>query len=260
MRLGHRWSDRVRLSAAGLEFHLSNWLDFTPRAKASRYQIRLSGIREIYLRRRSGDFFVFHEVFTSRCYALPDVVVPESPQIVVDLGANIGLTTLFLSDRFPRASYVCVEPNPENLALLRRNLSFLDHRLEVLNAAVSDRLGEARFSDSEWSWGGHLVADGRATRSVQCITLDEIISRCRLGSIDVLKVDVEGAEREIFSGAPAWLKKVRCVVIELHNDYSFADFQRDIMAEGFDAFQPGSPVGNPMILALPAAKLRDSWN
>jgi FkbM family methyltransferase len=250
-RLGSRWSDRLALMMAGLEFHLSSLFGLPPEMVPTRYRIRLSsGIREIGLRRRSGDFFIFHEIFTCRCYNLPERVVPASPAVIVDLGANIGLATLFLADRFRGATHVCVEPNPGNLALLRTNVSFLGDRVTIVEGAASARPGEARFFDSAWSWGGHLVADGPSSRSVRCVTVDEVMAAYRLEAIDVLKVDIEGAEREIFSPGPAWLPKAGFVMIELHNGYSVQEFRADVASSGFRVLEPGSEFGNAIVVAF----------
>src|SRR5262249_8397217 len=127
-------------------------------------------------------------------------------------------------------------------------------------AAVSDRRGEARFADSEWSWGGHLAVDGPSTRSVQCITLEDIISDYKIETIDILKVDIEGAEKVIFAGQVSWLKKIGCIIIELHNGYSLTDFSADLASMGFHVLPPGSVFGNEMVLAIPAMTARVNGN
>jgi FkbM family methyltransferase len=252
-RLGSGWSDRLALAGAGLEFHLSNFLGLLPNSRASRFRIRLrEGLRNIQLRRRSGDFFVFHEIFTHGYYDLPDNLVPAIPAVVVDLGANIGLATVFLADRFPGARHVCVEPNPANVVLLRANTSFLGNRVTVLEGAAAGRSGKAGFFDSNWSGGGHLVADGPSSRSVTCMTPDDIMSMYRIDRIDILKVNIEGAEREMFAQAPDWLPKVECVLIELHNGYSVDEFRADVGSNGFRVFEPGSNLGNAIAVALRA--------
>jgi FkbM family methyltransferase len=210
----------------------------------------LNDARTIQLRRRSGDFFVFHEVFTSLCYDLPERLVPSQPKVIVDLGANIGLTTLFLACRFPAARHICVEPNPFNVAILRQNLSFLEERLDVVEAAVSEQSGRAAFDDTSWTWGGHLVDTGLSTRSVVCTTVDELMTTLGIQTIDILKVDIEGAEKQMFAHRPSWLASVRCVIVELHGDYSVNAFETDIACAGFDVLRPGSQFGNSMIVAV----------
>jgi FkbM family methyltransferase len=256
LRLGAGWKDRFALVIAGLEFHLSNLFSLPPKTTASSYRIRLTdGTRDIRLRRRTGDFFIFHELFTNRYYDLPDSLVPAAPEVIVDLGANIGLATLVLADRFPGARHVCVEPNPGNLPLLRANLSFLGDRVAILEGAASHRSGEARFFDSDWTGGGRLVADGPSSRSVRCLTLAEIMSAYRIDAIDILKINIEGAEEGMFSLAPGWLSKVGCILIELHNGYSLHEFRADVASSGFRVFEPGSDLENGIVIAVRAGSV-----
>jgi FkbM family methyltransferase len=223
-----------------------------PAPAATRYRIQLPDLRNIQLRRRSGDFFIFHEIFTDGYYELPAGLVPPAPAVIVDLGANIGLATLFLAARFPGARHVCVEPNPANVALLRANGSFLGGRLTIVEGAAFARSGEARFADSNWSGGGHLVENGASSRAVRCVTVDEILSTFGLEAIDILKVNIEGAEKEMFSRAPAWLSKVGCIMIELHNGYSADDFRADVAPHGFRVLRTGSAFGNAVVVAVRA--------
>lgn len=249
IRIGDRWIDKLKLALAGLEFHASNLLRWKPALKPSHFRIRWNDVHEIYLRRRSGDIFIFHEIFAFRCYSLPDIVDSKSARVVVDLGANIGLTSLFWTRSFPHVRFVCVEPNPSNANLLRRNLSFLGSRLKVIEAAVSDVPGNLPFLDSNWSWGGRLVVDGPGDRSVRCLTFDQIMEESEIDAVDVLKVDIEGAERQLLSGRPAWLDKVSCVIAELHQGYSLRQFSVDLGSKGFTIAEPES-LGNPMVIAF----------
>src|SRR5262245_37509148 len=111
-RYGYRWTDRANLCVATMEFHLANLIRWAPRAASTCYRLRLSDTREVNLRRRSGDIFIFHEVFTCGCYQVALRFVPQSSGRIIDLGANVGLTSLWLANHFPEAAFVCVEPNP----------------------------------------------------------------------------------------------------------------------------------------------------
>jgi hypothetical protein len=78
------------------------------------------------------------------------------------------------------------------------------------------------------------------------------MAMCRIDRIDILKVNIEGAEREMFADAPDWLSKVGCVLIELHNGYSFHEFRADVASNAFRVFEPGSDLGNAIAVALRA--------
>ncbi len=258
-RLGATWRDRVRLTGATLEFHAANLTGSAGRAAEpvpGRYCIRLqSGATDLWLRRRSGDIFILHETFTCAAYRIPHTWLGQV-RTVVDLGANIGLATLFFAQLFPDARYVCVEPNPANAALLRQNTGWMGSRADVVEAAVGARSGQVSFDDSGWSWGGHIAETGRPGRSVRCCTLDEIVCTSNIGHIDLLKIDIEGAERDVLRSSGASLRKVGMIVIELHGDYVVADFARDVAPFGFTVIPPGSQTGNGMPLAVAADVLQ----
>ncbi len=253
LKLGANYSTRARLAAATLQFHLSNFMNWDQRRADTavvNYRVELeNGKTDFWLRPRTGDFFILHEIFTNTCYRLPEALV-ERAATIMDLGANIGMTTLFFSQYFPDAKYICVEPNPANTAVLRRNLSSLGDRAEVIEAAISDSSGQSTFDDSGWSWGGHLIDNADSGRPIRCCTVDQILAESRVGTIDLLKVDVEGAERRIFRNTPAWLARVRCMIVELHDGYSLSDFERDVFPAGFTIVPAGSAYGNSMVMAV----------
>jgi FkbM family methyltransferase len=186
-------------------FHASNFRARRSTAKAREYRLRLrEEEHRVSLRTSGGDFFVFHEVFLDRCYAL-SFLKPSQVETVVDLGAHIGLTTLFYYAQFPQARFVCVEPNPHNVELLRKNLRALGSRAQVVAGAVSGRTGLLTFDFSGRSWEGKLVSQpsGAGVR-VRGYTVEEILRGHALPTISILKVDVEGAEASMFEAPAGW--------------------------------------------------------
>lgn len=252
IRLGAGWLDRARLAAATLDFHAANLagLQSRDRQEAAPYRVRLGKETvDLWLRRRTGDFFILHEIFTCAIYRIPEKWVGRM-ETVVDLGANVGLTTQFFAQFFPEARYVCVEPNPANTKVLRRNVAWLGTRAEVIEAAVTDYSGQTAFDDAQPSYDGHIAPAGQTGRMVRCCTLEEIVTSCGLDRIDLLKIDIEGAEREVLRSSAACLRKVGTIIIELHGNYSLSDFEKDVAPLGFSVIAPGSRHGNAMVVAV----------
>src|SRR5207248_4046653 len=129
-------------------------------------------------------------VFGTDCYDIPRRFVGK-PRVVVDLGANVGLSTLYLHRAYGPATYVCVEPSPANFELLKRNAGTLSQSVTLLNGAVSDAGGSARFNPGKWSWGGQLDQGSPNAYEVRCYTMEEIFESAGIERIDVLKVDIE---------------------------------------------------------------------
>jgi FkbM family methyltransferase len=253
LRMGASVSSRLHLVANTLRFHLRNMVRSVPPAAdpgAARYRIRIAGrCVDLYLRTTSGDLFIYHEIFATQCYAVPPTLLPDA-QIIVDLGANVGLATLFYADRFKGARFVCVEPDPRNVPLLRKNVAWLGERVLVIDGAVRSLPGMGSFDDTSWSWGGQLQPEGRGGRPVRCFTLDEIMALARLDRIDLLKVDIENGVEDLFRANNRWLDRVRLIVVELTARYPFDQFARDVSPYGFRVLHENSPEGNQMIMAV----------
>jgi FkbM family methyltransferase len=250
--IGVNLSSKLRLLLDTLRFHISNHKSRNCHQSLLQrtYSVRLGKrIIDICLRIYSGDIFIFHEVFLHPCYIIPQIYLSQVTSIV-DLGANIGLTTIFFAAQFPEARCVCVEPDASNLQILKQNLAWLEDRVQIVEGAVSDRSGPAMFDTSGWSWGGHLSGPKEAGQPVQCYTIDEILASSGMSTVDIVKIDIEGAEKLLFSGNNDWLQRVRVIIIELHGDYSEQDFQNDMREAGFTVFPPDRARGNRMLLAV----------
>lgn len=243
--------DRMRLSFTTLQFHAANALKSRPRNEdaAKRYRLRLqSDMVELSLRSRSGDVFIFHEVFNWSVYSIPKSLCTHA-EWIVDLGANIGLASMYLNQFFPSAKYVCVEPDQDNLRLLKRNLAFLGERVTFLEGAVSDEPGTAHFTRGQ-TWGGRLGGENGETVRVTKYTVDQILALANFPRIDILKIDIEGEERKVFHNNNGWLKKVALIIMELHGDYTIDNLKSDLAPKGFEILPPDSIHGNRMIMAF----------
>lgn len=140
------------------------------------------------------------------------------PATIVDLGANIGLATRFLAHKYPEATIIAVEPDQENVILLKKNLE--GHgRCHVIQAAVWPVDGTVELERDGLRHSAFRVkeaADHEGT--VEAITIPHIMRKFNLERIGLLKIDIEGAEREIFDAKDlAWLDRVDRIAIELHD-------------------------------------------
>jgi len=135
----------------------------------------------------------------------------STPSVVLDLGANIGAFALSARRRWPNARIICYEPEPDNFGLLCRNIA--EAGVEAHQSALW-----APGVDRVW-----LVPQGGKTASsateglleAPAVCLDKVIAE--LGSVDLLKIDVEGAEVDILLDAsPATLSQIEVIVGEFH--------------------------------------------
>jgi len=217
-----------------LRFHVANYLHIKPSSsKAFCVNIKLgpNSVTSLWLRPIHGDLFIFFEVLSGRCYLLPDkLLMPEAVRCIVDCGANIGITSLFFASRYRNATIYSVEPHPANFALLQQNVKGQPRIVPINAAIVGLPCPSVHFSTERPAWGNRIETSGVGLE-VPAITISQLCEMHTVDRLDLLKIDIEGAEREVFNHAD-FLSRVALGVIELHGDYSFANFAGDVSSWG----------------------------
>jgi FkbM family methyltransferase len=178
--------------------------------------IRLAGVqRPLVIRPRTTDRFVFEQIFLDGEYDLPDCI---RPAFIVDAGANVGFASILFANRYPDAMIVALEPEADNYRALVRNTSEYPQILPMRAALWSK--AEPLFLDAtedSWSCRVRTPLKGEAG-GVSGIAMQELLKIHGQSSIDILKMDIEGAEREVFnSDCHSWLSRTGTLVIELHD-------------------------------------------
>ena len=201
-------SDTLRLS-----FSRSHGREMTVRLRPSGH--------EISLRAGTSDVDCLEKVFVQREYESP---FRTAPRIIVDAGANVGMATLFFAGEFPAAKIVAIEPEQSNFKVLQRNCRGLAN-VTLLNAALWGNERSLQIDDSSAEKWGFEVSEKSSgavngSQSVAAVTIPRLMKSIGAGRIDILKLDIEGAEREVFNaGADAWLGQVDQIIIELHDRF-----------------------------------------
>lgn len=138
------------------------------------------------------------------------------PRTIVDAGANIGVMSALFLSLWPEARVIAVEPEPSNAALLRRNLEPYGGGAEVLEAALWPRRAPLAICEGQ-SRGADAYQVAEADGRVASVTPADLIERSG-GRIDLLKVDIESAELDLFQAEDrSWLDHVGTLAIELHD-------------------------------------------
>ena len=178
--------------------------------------LRLPGyLHPIHLRNSKGDFISFREIFFKKEYNL-DLPVNIKPTVIIDAGANIGLTSVYFANLFPNAKIICIEPDQENFACVIKNVSAYKN-IMPLNKALWHSNEMLSISNKGFGDRGFMIEVGE-NKTTKGISLGELIQQHNLSHIDILKIDIEGSEKEVFSsGYENWLPKTKYLVIELHD-------------------------------------------
>jgi FkbM family methyltransferase len=210
----------------------------------------------------------------SRDALIKDLIAPDAKsQVVFDVGAHRGESVKFLRGLFPNAVIHSFEPLPASFEVLR---SVGDARTHAHNIALSDLDGEIEFFENKISHTNSMFrvnqqsedslffAERRKTgtaidpgtfnvaRRVPSMKLSTFCERNGIGHIDLLKIDVQGAERKVLDGAGEFLKHVDSVILEImFFDYyehqgSFLEIETVLQPAGFRLFSISEVSNNPM--------------
>jgi FkbM family methyltransferase len=159
-----------------------------------------------------GHLMSFEEVLIENIYEFSRV--PFSPDLIVDCGAHIGLFSLIAGLRYPSAELIAFEPNTSNFNMARLQLARFADRLRLVEAAVWTENGEGRLLFEE-SNSGYLTDKSQRGQCVRLINLrDE--AALWLGRRLLLKMDIEGAERDVLPHVIDRLPDQCVIFFEVH--------------------------------------------
>ena len=136
----------------------------------------------------------------------------SEPQWMIDAGAYIGDTSAYFLSRFPSLKIIALEPHTKNYEIACKNLTPYGERVVLLNKGLW-------VKDQKVNFGGDFSgASIRDTGSeIDCISLPSIMEQFSIPKINILKMDIEGAEEAIFSTKPEeWLERIDLLIIEIH--------------------------------------------
>ena len=169
----------------------------------------------IYCRSGLSDLGVVFDTFVGRYHLPPDTLHPVNT--ILDLGSNIGLTMAHYAALYPRARILGVELDGANCELCRKNIELFGDRSKVMHAAVWHEPGEIRYGGARESGYAIVTGEGKGIKStVRAVSVESLIDELDVPVVDFMKVDIEGAEKEVLRNAEAWIHRVRCLKVEVH--------------------------------------------
>jgi len=191
-----------------------------------------TGTRQLYFRQKSSDETVIDQILVRQQYDLRRLrraaelfgyVQRQQANglrpLVVDAGANIGASAIYFAGNLQNALIVAIEPSLENFKLLCKNVEGVN--VQPVHAAISCAGGRANVLDpgeGHWGYRTRPIADGDSGAStVARITVNEIYSSHAGFFPFIVKIDVEGAEWDLFSGNTEWVARTPIIIVELHD-------------------------------------------
>ena len=170
-----------------------------------------------FLRNNGTDAGIFGQVFIDRQYQYP---VNFEPKTIIDAGANIGLSALYFAHRFPQASVVALEPDKNNFDIAVQNTNACS-RIKILNKGIWDKNTFLEIIDSTVTNDAFMVKESQVptANSIEATDINSIVEQEGWNSIDILKIDIEGSEKELFAANyEKWLPMTKMIFVEIHDD------------------------------------------
>ena len=216
----NRWKSLINtdLKKAGLNWFKVRALKYSPDGKDGIFELRG---RKIHFKSGKELLYSLKEIYIDETYKIS--FDTESPYIL-DCGANIGLSILYLKELFPGARITGFEPDDSNFALLQKNVGGLD-QVTLVKKAVWKESGIIQFA-SEGSLSSKIASEGEArTISIPSARLKDYLTE----RIDFLKLDIEGAEYEVLKDSAGNLSMVKNLFIEYHGHFQNIDQLNEIL-------------------------------
>ena len=204
--------------------NLKNHLSFSEAVKIyfrlktkNRKNIRISKLKYPFtMRNNPYDYGSFEEVILKEAYNIPIDFIPGR---IIDGGGNIGLTAAFLATKYPDAVIVSVEPDKDNFDLLQKNVAPYKN-IKPMNGGIWYRSAFLLVRDLGWGNNGFMVEEtiNETKESIEAWSIAEVMQKMNWTHCDIVKLDVEGSEKEIFSANyESWLPKTKVLIVELHD-------------------------------------------
>lgn len=175
------------------------------------------GSHELYIRNHTSDVQAFEQIFLAEDYdfALTNV----SPKLIVDAGANVGYASIYFANKFPGATILAVEPETNNFKLLQRNTRSYPNVQSIQSAIWNEDTYLQVIDKGLGSWAFTVESCSAETPgSFKATSIGTLLKNSKHPEIDILKMDIEGAEKEVFSSnCQHWLGNVKVMIVELHD-------------------------------------------
>lgn len=171
------------------------------------------------VRKGTTDWATYHQIFVREEYRFRHSVPPST---IIDLGANVGFASVWYHTRYPEARIVAVEPDEANARAAQVNINLVSRsgaRLDLEQTAVWHSESYVKITNPTGSAWGFKVHEAGPDEpgAFASTTMSAIMDRNGLGTVDLVKIDIEGGERFLFAKNTEWLDRVNSIVIELHD-------------------------------------------
>jgi FkbM family methyltransferase len=174
--------------------------------------------QKFYIRPNSKDKSIFNHIILEEDY---DIELRYDPKVIIDCGSYTGFSSVFFAKKYPKAKIICLEPDASNFSFLKKNTAKYDN-IFIYNKAIWHTKTSLRLENIDKDKCSVFVSekvsdDNKFNHEIESVTINDLLVEHNVSDIDILKLDIEGAEKELFINNHEWLKNVKTLVIELHD-------------------------------------------
>lgn len=191
---------------------------------------------DVLIRGETSDRLVLGQIFIDQSYNLSrlkrfddikklysSLLMVNKTPLVIDAGANIGASSLYFHMAMSGCYIVAIEPDESNYHILRENTNRCN--VKTIHAALTSDSHDSKVFDignAEWGFvtaplGEESGDEQLMTQIVPGVTIPEVVERNAHAVPFIVKIDIEGAESEVFSQNTDWIKKIPLVIVEPHD-------------------------------------------
>lgn len=194
--------------------------------------------RPLLVRPRADDFTILNQIFLDREL---DVELPFEPQLIVDGGANVGYASVFYANKYPKSRIIAIEPSAANFEMLQKNIREYKN-VHPIRAGLWSSDAALVIDNPGALFASLRVREAGATdpESFPGISIPSLMASLQVEKIDLLKLDIEGAEERLFAEkSREWIGRVQALVIELHGRSAREAVYRALDGHDFRRFEQG---------------------
>lgn len=179
--------------------------------------VPIRGIKgKVYIRPATTDMDVYNEIFIRKELD----IYYEKPEYIIDAGAHIGFTAIWLSNYNSTAKLIAIEPEKTNFDILLKNTKNYPN-ITCIKAALWSHSSIVEIKNKNADNWNYIVEEinNKNTNAIQALSIPILLKMFKWGKIDLLKMDIEGSEIEVLNKSNEWINSVKTIFIELHDRF-----------------------------------------
>jgi FkbM family methyltransferase len=197
-------------------------------ARPTAVRLRDASRDKVMVRPTQSDLFAAAQVFGWEDYQLSNSVIERlnnlakswraagDVPVIIDGGSNVGYASVYFANRFPEALVLAIEPDPDNFAMLQQNISQHENIRPMHGALWHDESGVELKREASGGWSTSTIPS-RNNGGIPSWRIEALLRQVPRSRVLILKLDIEGAERQVCDASPQTIRTAPCVIVEPHD-------------------------------------------